>query len=502
MPSSISAVTQHAANLSQKTLPERDERGRFKPRITPTLPTSGTNTPGTDSDFQLLSELELQSPPDITSTRGLPPSQPSLPQSLHTNDPIHISAPPTYQPFPHSSTPYASQAAPHIHRSMADIKPFHGKDSPNENPQDFLKAFNRVMRENPNITSDVEKIEAFEDYLVGGSAAEEWYDSLPTSKCYGWDKFREAFKMRWPPIQCAVKTTRDYEKELLELELAEDSIGTIKMKSGVQAWTHVIWAEEALSLAKLAKIEKSSILIWQVRERLLEVVRDLLDEEHLDWEYFTAVVKMLSTVKLKEGRVKMEKKKRDEEVMERRVRALIMDITGHMQHTTILQTTTQRTPQPVNTISSTGTRFATQQQQRQWVYNPLELVTEAQKEALCHIINHYEHHPQTAAGQQAHQAQVAQWFAQHGEQTCITESTPYQLTPGMASICSGKCFKCGTHGHGGKDCLVPPRDMAHLNGKEGAWHAICNRILGPYNRNNMTEIRLIVLDEGNGNGSS
>ena len=424
VPSSISAVTQYAANLSRKTLPERDEWGCFKPRIAPTLPTSGMNTPDTDSNFQLLSELEPQSPPDIASTGGLPPSQPSSPQSLHTNDSIHVLAPPTYQPFPHSLTPYTSWAAPRTHRSMADIKPFHGEDSPDENPRDFLKAFNRVMRENPNITSDAEKIEVFEDYLAGGSTAEEWYDSLPASKHYGWDKFREAFKTRWPPIQHAVKMMWDYEKELLELELAEDSIGTIKMKSGVQAWTHVIWAEEALGLTKLAKIEKSSILIWQVRECLPEVMQDLLDEEHLDWEYFTVAVKTLSTVKLKEGRAKTEKKKRDKEVMERRVLALIADITGRMQRTTISQTTTQCTPQPVNTILSTGMHFATQQQQHQWVYNPLEPVTEAQKEALRHIINHYEHHPQTAAGQQAHQAQVTQWFAQHGEQTRITESTP------------------------------------------------------------------------------
>ena len=74
MPSGISAVTQHAANLSWKTLPERDEWGHFKPRVAPTLPTSGMNTLGTDSDFQLLSDLEPQSPPDVASTRGLLPS--------------------------------------------------------------------------------------------------------------------------------------------------------------------------------------------------------------------------------------------------------------------------------------------------------------------------------------------------------------------------------------------------------------------------------------------
>jgi len=65
---------------------------------------------------------------------------------------------------------------------------------------------------------------------------------------------------------------KDYKKELLELTLAEEDVGTIKTKSGVQPWTHVIWAEGALALAKLAKVEKSAVLIWQVRERLPEIV--------------------------------------------------------------------------------------------------------------------------------------------------------------------------------------------------------------------------------------
>jgi len=65
---------------------------------------------------------------------------------------------------------------------------------------------------------------------------------------------------------------KDYKKELLELTLAEEDVGTIKTKSGVQPWMYVIWAEGALALAKLAKVEKSAVLIWQVRERLPEIV--------------------------------------------------------------------------------------------------------------------------------------------------------------------------------------------------------------------------------------
>ena len=280
----------------------------------------------------------------------------------------------------------------------------------------FLKAFNHIIQENSNIASDSEKMEAFKDYLAGGSAVEKWYDSLSSTECYSWDKFRLAVEIRWPPIPQAVKMTRDYEKELLELKLVEEEVGTIKTKGGVQAWTHIIWVEGVLSLAKLAKIEKSSVLIWQVRKCLPEVIWDLLDEDHEDWKYFTLAVKRLSMVKLKEGGVKVEKKMKDEEAMERRVHASITDITSCMQCTAIVPTNTQHTPQPVNTFFPTNTTcFATQQQQHQRVYNPLEPVSVARKDALHFIINHYEHHPPTAAGQQAYQAQVTQWIAQHGE---------------------------------------------------------------------------------------
>jgi len=116
---------------------------------------------------------------------------------------------------------------------MTEVKPFHGEDSAMENPQDFIKVFNRTMRECTTISTEYEKIEAFTDYMVRGSAAEEWYNALPSDCQLSWDKLQYAFDQRWLPIQRAAKMTKDYKKELLELTLAEEDVGTIKMKSGV-----------------------------------------------------------------------------------------------------------------------------------------------------------------------------------------------------------------------------------------------------------------------------
>jgi len=385
---------------------------------------------------------------------------------------------------------------------MTEVKPFHGKDSAMENPQDFIKAFNHAMRECTTITTEYEKIEALVDYMVGGSAAEEWYNGLSTECQLSWDKLRYAFNQRWPPIQRAVKTMKDYERELLELTLAEEDIGTIKMKSGVQAWTHIIWAEGVLALAKLAKVEKSAILIWQVKEKLPEMVWDLLDEEYANWEMFTGAVKGLSTGKLKEGKAKLEKRRKDEEAMEKRVQASITDLLGCMQCMNLTQPPPRNTQlTSLTTPTSTGSHFVIQQQPRQRIYNQFEPVTEVQKNTLRNIINTLEHHLPTAVGHQAHQAQVTQWLTQHGESTHVDETTPYPLTPRTAPICSRECFKCGTHGHSGRQCPVPPGDTSRLSNRESAWCAICNRVLGAYNRGKAVEIRLVLIDEGNGDGS-
>ena len=84
---------------------------------------------------------------------------------------------------------------------MMEVKPFHGEDSTMENLQDFIKVFNHTMRECTTISTEYEKIEALVDYMVGGSAAEEWYNALPSDCQLSWDKLRYVFDQRWLPIQ-------------------------------------------------------------------------------------------------------------------------------------------------------------------------------------------------------------------------------------------------------------------------------------------------------------
>ena len=181
---------QKAANLSCRRLPERDGRGCFIAKTS--APHTGTNTLGTDSNFQLLSDQEPQSQKDVALTRPLPLSPRSnSPQSPTTAD--FSPVPQAFQSLlqqirllvPRSqhigSLHTQPQPAPRNRKAMTEVKPFHGEDSATENPQDFIKAFNRTMRECTTILTEYEKIEALADYMVGGSAAEEWYNALPSN---------------------------------------------------------------------------------------------------------------------------------------------------------------------------------------------------------------------------------------------------------------------------------------------------------------------------------
>ncbi|KIO01834.1 hypothetical protein M404DRAFT_39017, partial [Pisolithus tinctorius Marx 270] len=55
--------------------------------------------------------------------------------------------------------------------------------------------------------------------------------------------------------------------------------------------------------------------------------------------------------------------------------------------------------------------------------------------------------PNDEEGQRKYMAQLTAWITKHGDSAWVTEYTPYPLKPGTAMVCSGECFRCGTHRH-------------------------------------------------------
>jgi len=426
-------------------------------------------------------------------------------QRLKKKEPLtSISAVPDYD-----LAKFFALAKPKAIMPVETLQIFNGDGRASENPADFLKSFNRAMRQQ-TITQSNDKIEAFGDYLGTSSQAERWFKALASTDKATWAAFVTAFEKRWPPVIIAEKTKAEYEKELLEHVLASGEVGKKTTHYDRECWTHVAWAAKALQLATDAGIEQSTSMIWQVRSKLPDVVKDLLkDEEYKKWEEFTKAVTELKGSRLVEKQEQHVKQAQElralrADVARMQTRAPVQNpitaLQNQLNKMSLSSTMTPPTPAANSTYSRAPVIHGNQSQQPMYsrqattAQQPL-VITEDTKTAIRQLIQALPQQPDNAAGQAAYAAQLAQWNAKWGENTRVTHETGYPLKPGTAAIASSECFACGTHGHNGRNCPMPADHAERLSRKEAAWRAIVSKVLGAYNRATATPISLVMNSE-------
>jgi hypothetical protein len=143
--------------------------------------------------------------------------------------------------------------------------------------------------------------------------------------------------------------------------------------------------------------------------------------------------------------------------------------------------------------------------------------TDTEKADMRQRLLMYPHQQDTDAGQAAYRHQIAQWSATWGGNDIVTHMTPVPLRLGTAAVCSGKCYRCGTHGHKGIQCPVPSGHANCLTQEESRWRVICAYMLGQPSRAQGTQVYLLDTetemwqewdrdgqhgDQGNGGGSA
>ncbi|KAF5376231.1 hypothetical protein D9615_008561 [Tricholomella constricta] len=394
----------------------------------------------------------------------------------------------------------------------ANVEPFWG-DRPDENGQDFFRAFNRAMGDKPD---DV-KCELFVNYLHADGEADEWYAALPVDVQTDWDEVVREFHACWPRATVARKTAMEYEEEILALQLKEEAMGLKETVAGREVYTHIAWADKMGALVTRAGHMAGSTYIGLVRRGLPGLIRERVIGTPTNWTAFLATVRAVDIDHIRDSAAELRKERERQKRIDERMRTLealnspTRAIRTQLAHASIgtntkLRHTTTTDANPFLTTGGgqgnlsyavaapsaggggvgragggTGARTA----------RPPP--TEADRVALRARIAQTVQHPDTEAGRTAHQAQQRAWIEKYGAETRVTELTPYPLRPGTLPANSNECFGCGLAGHIAPRCPLPAERK--LNIREADWRAICRSILRIVFA---TPVRYVVIDDYGG----
>jgi len=257
--------------------------------------------------------------------------------------------------------------------------------------------------------------------------------------------------------------------------------------AGVPTWAHLQFHTSLQQLVNEAGANTMAGLVYQVRENLPTVIKELTTPGLAEWNKFLDEIKALDTNKLREKAETARKKKEEEKVQNARLARLetmqtdaIEVMRLQLQHTSIGSAPAERsTTSPSNPASRI--RYVTREPSAnpQQTNRQCQPLTQEERDLMRSHINDIVHHPDTTVGRSAYEDQLKQWFAKHGQTGRVTENTQFPLRPGSAMICSGECFRCGVHGHRSAECPVP--ETSQLPFQEKIWRSIAARALGNFN---------------------
>jgi hypothetical protein len=196
---------------------------------------------------------------------------------------------------------------------------FHGR--PDENAQNFLKEVERYILFS-DLKTEGGKITVFSTLLSAGSIADTWWNKLDSTQKTTWVDVKKSFTARWPGIAIAEKTGLDYQREILALRLTDEELGTQITVAGVPTWSHLQYRASLHQLVNEAGAATIAGLVYQVRENLPVVMKELTTPGVADWDKFLEEIEKIDTNKLREKAEAARKKKDVEKAQNARLTRL------------------------------------------------------------------------------------------------------------------------------------------------------------------------------------
>ena len=351
---------------------------------------------------------------------------------------------------------------------LPTITEFSGTQEDKVQPTEFLKMVNRsLMASGGTLPADSDIIRTIGYWLKSDSPAEEWFNEPNTPKAK-YSTFKAEFMAKFPNIEKAKKTGPELERELSAMRITTEELGKTELYMGQEAYTHIIFAQKMLDLARQAKIEKTTSSIFSLRDHLPKVLREKVPENQTNWTMLATGIKEIDMGHIDEGIRKYKERKEAEAKIQAKIDQLDHHI--HSQTTTPInsptkaireQLTCTTVSQPHTTMiprdpflsngGGQGNLFPSQTHNIPFntaprtprLYTP---ASEDEKNTLLRMIGEYPMQENTANGIALYQDQMRQWKEKNRNQP-PNKYTGFPLRPGGAEPGSNECYNCSQTGH-------------------------------------------------------
>ena len=137
--------------------------------------------------------------------------------------------------------------------------PVSGTQEDSIQPMEFLKSINCSFMGLGVVPTNEQRINAIGLWLKSDSPVEEWFNNMTTPKGK-YANLEQSFKQCFPNIEKMKKDKLELERELVEMRIKPEELGITEKYQGEDIYTHIVFTEKVLNLAKQAKMETTTSL--------------------------------------------------------------------------------------------------------------------------------------------------------------------------------------------------------------------------------------------------
>lgn len=141
---------------------------------------------------------------------------------------------------------------------------------------------------------DNQKIAAMGYWMKTDSLAEEWYNNaIAITLKVKYADLENSFKTCFPNVAKVKKTGLELERELAGMRIKAEDLGETESYKGQDVYTHIVFTETIINLAKQAKIETTTSGLFNLQDELPDISHKKILENQTNWTSFADTIKKI-----------------------------------------------------------------------------------------------------------------------------------------------------------------------------------------------------------------